>query len=157
MHTDIGTKNEGLPVNQIRKPAAAVLAALALAVLPATAEAHDGLHPFQNCTEAYENGYANIAKGDEHYGANLDRDQDGVGCDKPPADFVPVGDQGGDDSPDTGTDTGTGTGTGTGKETTDLAETGGSGATPYLAAGGAAVLLAGGGVLFTVRRRRDTR
>ncbi|BCL30792.1 LAETG motif-containing sortase-dependent surface protein [Streptomyces aurantiacus] len=156
MRADIST-NLGAPdVNQFHKPAAVVVAALAFAVLPATAEAHDGLHPFKNCTEAYENGYANIARGDEHYGDHLDRDQDGVGCDKPPADFVPAsdktdGDGSADDTADSNTD---------GKKDdqgADLAETGGSGATAYIAGGGAAVLLAGGGVLFTVRRRRDVR
>lgn len=36
----------------------------------------------------------------------------------------------------------------------DLAETGGSSATPYVAAGAAALVLAGGGALFLARRRR---
>ncbi|GGQ44766.1 excalibur calcium-binding domain-containing protein [Streptomyces flaveolus] len=158
-------------MNLLRKPAAVALAALALAALPAVAEAHDGTHPFKNCTEAYDAGYSNIEKGDEHYGAHLDRDKDGVGCDKPPADFVPADDQGTDAGKDTdsgtdsGTDTGTGTGTGTGKaaddqaagkQGTDLAETGGDDNTPYLAAGGAVVVLAGGGLLLAARRRRDT-
>ncbi|WP_151481335.1 LAETG motif-containing sortase-dependent surface protein [Streptomyces albicerus] len=143
-------------MNVFRKPAAVVVAALALAALPATAEAH-GSHPFKNCTEAYENGEANIPKGDEHYGSHLDRDGDGVGCDKPPADFVPADDEVTEDEGTDGTeDSGTGQES-TGQENTDLAETGGSSATPYIAGGGAAVLLAGGGVLFTVRRRRDAR
>ncbi|MEU9186200.1 LAETG motif-containing sortase-dependent surface protein [Streptomyces sp. NPDC048484] len=142
-------------MHQIRKPVAVAFAALALAVLPTTAEAHDGLHPFQNCTEAYENGYANIAKGDEHYGEHLDRDKDGVGCDKPPADFVPVDDQGTDEQ---GKDGSSGTGQeNAGRQNPDLAETGGSSVTPYIAGGGAAVLLAGGGVLLMARRRRDNR
>ena len=67
-------------MNPFRTSAAAVLAALALAAVPAAAVAHDGGHPFKNCTEAYENGYANIAEGDDHYGKHLDRDGDGVGC-----------------------------------------------------------------------------
>jgi len=154
MHTDIATHMRDSDVNQIRKPAAVAFAALALAVLPATAEAHGGATPFKNCTEAYENGHANIARGDDHYGDHLDRDQDGVGCDRPPADFVPATDR---DTDDEGTDGTRDDSTGTGKETTDLAETGGSGATPYIAGGGAAVLLAGAGVLLTLRRRRDTR
>ncbi|MDQ0777395.1 LPXTG-motif cell wall-anchored protein [Streptomyces aurantiacus] len=154
MCADIST-NLGAPdVNQFHKSAAVVVAALAFAVLPATAEAHDGLHPFENCTEAYENGYANIARGDEHYGDHLDRDQDGVGCDKPPADFVPASDTTDDNTENTSDDTSDGKKDDQGA---DLAETGGSGATAYIAGGGAVVLLAGGGVLFTVRRRRDAR
>ncbi|MGV9840866.1 LAETG motif-containing sortase-dependent surface protein [Streptomyces fungicidicus] len=135
-------------MNPFRTSAAAVLAALALAAVPATAVAHDGGHPFKNCTEAYENGYANIAKGDDHYGKHLDRDGDGVGCDRPPADFTPHED-GGTEAGSTGSD---------GEERgggTDLAETGGSDATPYIAAGGAAVVLLGGGVMIAARRRRD--
>ncbi|MEU6102159.1 excalibur calcium-binding domain-containing protein [Streptomyces flaveolus] len=150
-------------MNLLRKPAAVAVAALALAALPAVAEAHDGTHPFKNCTEAYDAGYSNIEKGDEHYGAHLDRDKDGVGCDKPPADFVPADDKGTDAGKDTDTDSGTDTGTGkagddqaAGKQGTDLAETGGDDNTPYLAAGGAAVVLAGGGLLLAARRRRDT-
>jgi LPXTG-motif cell wall-anchored protein len=150
MRTDITMNLEGLSVKLLRKPGAIAVAALALAALPATAEAH-GSHPFKNCTEAYENGEANIPKGDEHYGSHLDRDGDGVGCDKPPADFVPAEDE---VTEDTSSDTGQES---TGQENTDLAETGGNSATPYIAGGGAAVLLAGGGVLFTVRRRRDAR
>ncbi|WP_055616022.1 LPXTG cell wall anchor domain-containing protein [Streptomyces phaeochromogenes] len=136
----------------LRKPAAVAVAALALTALSATtAQAHDGNHPFKNCTEAYENGYSSIARGDEHYDDDLDRDQDGIGCDQPPSDFVPAEDQGKDDNgtEDTASDTG--------EKNTDLAETGGSGATAYIAGGGAAVLLAGGGVLFTVRRRANSR
>ncbi|MFD3730021.1 LAETG motif-containing sortase-dependent surface protein [Streptomyces sp. NPDC058632] len=141
------------------KSAAVTVAALALAALPAaSAVAHEGA--FKNCSEAYAAGYANIPAGSEHYGEHLDRDGDGIGCDKPPAGFVPADDK----DEDTGSDTGTGTETGTKDPApgtteqggTDLAETGGSSATPYLAAGGAAVVLAGGGVLFAARRRRST-
>ncbi|MCG8968404.1 excalibur calcium-binding domain-containing protein [Streptomyces sp. CL12-4] len=148
-------------MNLLRKPAAVAVAALALAALPAVAEAHDGTHPFKNCTDAYDAGYSDIEKGDEHYGEHLDRDKDGVGCDKPPADFVPADDKGTDAGEDTDSDTGTGTdtdkagGQAAGKQGTDLAETGGDDNTPYLAAGGAAVALAGGGLLLAARRRRD--
>ncbi|EFE69633.1 excalibur calcium-binding domain-containing protein [Streptomyces viridosporus] len=138
-----------------RTSAATALAALALAALPATAAvAHDGAHPFKNCTEAYANGYESIAQGDDHYGEHLDRDGDGIGCDQPPADFTPH------DNENIGTGTGTGTGTGntgSGKQDgADLAETGGDNTTLYLAAGGAAVLLVGG-VTLAARRRRGTR
>ncbi|MGF0171798.1 excalibur calcium-binding domain-containing protein [Streptomyces sp. Marseille-Q5077] len=128
-------------MNLLRKPGAIVVAALALAALPATAAAHDGDHPFKNCTEAYAGGYSDIPKGDKHYGSHLDRDGDGLGCDNPPSDFVPA-----DDTSDETT----------GQDGTDLAATGGDDSTPYLAAGGAAALLAGGGVLVAVRRLRRT-
>ncbi|KOV68670.1 hypothetical protein ADL00_12885 [Streptomyces sp. AS58] len=117
--------------------------------MPSTALAHDGDHPFENCSAAYAAGYANIEEGDEHYGEHLDRDKDGIGCDSPPADFVPADDEATDDA-------------GTGEQAsddgaaddTDLAETGGSGATPYLAGGGALVVLAGGGLVLAARKRR---
>ncbi|CAL9452680.1 hypothetical protein SUDANB176_02476 [Streptomyces sp. enrichment culture] len=139
------------------RTSAAALAALALAALPATAVAHDGGHPFENCAEAYEHGYKNIAEGDDHYGEHLDRDGDGVGCDRPPADFVPHDDEDTGGGTDAGTDEETGSASDGSGSGTDLAETGGSNATPYLAAGGAAVLLAGGGVLLAARRRRESR
>ncbi|MCT7351419.1 excalibur calcium-binding domain-containing protein [Streptomyces sp. 15-116A] len=138
-------------MNPIRTSVAAVLAALALAAVPATAVAHDGDHPFKNCPEAYENGYANIPASDEHYGKHLDRDGDGVGCDKPPAGFEPR-----DDEADStgGGDTNTGAKNDSG---TDLAETGGDDTTPYIAAAGAVVVLAGGGIMIAARKRRDAR
>ncbi|SNX58287.1 LPXTG-motif cell wall-anchored protein [Streptomyces sp. TLI_55] len=123
-----------------RKPGALVVAALALAVLPSAASAHDGDHPFENCTDAYAAGYANIPKDDEHYGPHLDRDGDGIGCDQPPADFVPAADKT--------------TGETTDKAGDDLAETGGTDTTPYLAAGSVVALVAGSGVLLVARRRR---
>jgi LPXTG-motif cell wall-anchored protein len=153
----------------LRKPAAVTVAALALAALPtAAAQAHEGTHPFKNCTEAYDNGYSNIPKGDKHYGEHLDRDNDGVGCDNPPAGFVPAGDKDTDDGAGTGSDKDAGKDSGkdsggdksggdeaAGQQGTDLAETGGDDSTPYLAAGGAAVVLAGGGLLLAARRRRS--
>ncbi|MCL7426896.1 excalibur calcium-binding domain-containing protein [Streptomyces sp. YS415] len=132
-------------MNLFRIPAALAAAAFALAVTAGAAQAHEGTHPFENCSEAYANGYANIAEGDEHYGSHLDRDADGIGCDQPPADFEPA-EETGEDTTDAGAeDT---------ADDTDLAATGGNGATPYLAGGGAVVILAGGGVLMAVRRRR---
>ncbi|MET7294308.1 excalibur calcium-binding domain-containing protein [Streptomyces griseoloalbus] len=142
-----------------RKPAAVAVATLALAALPVTAEAHGGNTPFENCSEAYGNGHANIPATSPHYGEHLDRDGDGIGCDRPPADFVPHEETGSD----TGDETGAGDTENTGSDNneqgggTDLAETGGSNATPYLAAGGAAVVLAGGGLLLAARRRRENR
>ncbi|MBL3670211.1 excalibur calcium-binding domain-containing protein [Streptomyces sp. M2CJ-2] len=146
------------PVNLSCKSAAVTVAALALATLPVTtAAAHEGSHPFKNCTEAYDAGYSDIEVGDEHYGKHLDRDGDGVGCDKAPAGFVPADDKGGGSHDDgtTGSDAGD-KGTTEKGGGTDLAETGGNSATPYLAAGGAAVVLAGGAVLLASRRRRST-
>lgn len=133
------------------RSAAVTLGALALAfAAPSVALAHDGAHPFENCTEAYEAGYSNIPEGDEHYGDHLDRDQDGVGCDAPPSDFVPADDTSpSEEGAEQGTDE-----QASGQENPDLAETGGSSATPYYAAGGAAVLLAGAGVLVATRKRR---
>ncbi|MDL2077937.1 excalibur calcium-binding domain-containing protein [Streptomyces sp. GXMU-J15] len=128
-------------MRHVRTSTALAVAALALTLSSGAAVAHDGDHPFANCAEAYENGYANIAEGDEHYGGHLDRDKDGIGCDQPPADFEPATDA--DAAEDTAED-----------DRTDLAATGGNSATPYFAGGGAAVLLAGAGVLLTVRRRR---
>ncbi|GGX25575.1 hypothetical protein GCM10010297_53500 [Streptomyces malachitofuscus] len=140
-------------MNPFRTSAAAILAALALAAVPATAVAHDGNHPFKNCTDAYENGYSNITKGDDHYGEHLDRDKDGVGCDRPPAGFTP--------HEETGADTGEEAEKSGGEEQggggTDLAETGGSDSTPYIAAGGAAVVLLGGGLMIAARKRRENR
>ncbi|MFD8046650.1 excalibur calcium-binding domain-containing protein [Streptomyces chartreusis] len=134
-------------MNLLRKPGAIVVAALALAALPSTAAAHDGAHPFENCAEAYANGYSDIPASDEHYGSRLDRDGDGLGCDNPPADFVPVGERPAEEGAAE-----EGTATGEKQNGTDLAATGGDDSTPYLAAGGAA-LLAGGGVLLALRRR----
>ncbi|PAZ09671.1 hypothetical protein CLM62_45150 [Streptomyces sp. SA15] len=146
----------GLSVHLFRKSATAAVAALTLAALPATAEAHDGNHPFENCTEAYENGYSNIAEGDEHYGDHLDRDGDGIGCDNPPAGFVPAEDE--NDSAGGVEDTESQASETSGRQDdTDLAATGGDDTTPYVAAGGTAVLLAGGGLLLAARRRRTSR
>ncbi|MEV7448500.1 excalibur calcium-binding domain-containing protein [Streptomyces nigra] len=138
-------------MNPLRTPGALV-AALALAALPATAAAHDGNHPFENCSEAYASGYSDIPEGDRHYGSHLDRDGDGIGCDSPPAGFVPV-----DDKDDKESDAGTEGADDTGQSGTDLAETGGSDGTPYIAAGGLVAVLAGGTVMLAVQRRRANR
>ena len=44
---------------------------------------------FDNCAEAYAAGYANIPNGSPLYRPKLDRDQDGMACDHPPAGFHP--------------------------------------------------------------------
>ncbi|MFJ8631247.1 excalibur calcium-binding domain-containing protein [Streptomyces sp. NPDC093568] len=145
-------------MNLLRKPGAAVVAALALAALPATAAAHDGDHPFKNCAEAYANGYSDIPANDEHYGEHLDRDDDGIGCDNPPADFVPAENEAGSEADDEAEGEAAAPADDSGSQGgTDLAATGGDDSTPYLAAGGAAALLTGGGVLLAVHRRRANR
>jgi LPXTG-motif cell wall-anchored protein len=141
------------------KSAAVAVTAAALAALPALAHAHDGTHPFKNCSEAYAAGHSNIKEGDPHYGEHLDRDRDGVGCDKPPAGFVPADDKeaaGGDEAAGEKERSGTERPSAA-EKSADLAETGGDDSTVYLAAGGAAVALAGGGLLVASRRRRATR
>ncbi|MGV9452779.1 LAETG motif-containing sortase-dependent surface protein [Streptomyces sp. NPDC003635] len=127
-------------MNRIRMPATLAVTAFALVMAPGAAQAHEGAHPFENCSEAYANGYSNISEGDEHYGSHLDRDGDGIGCDQPPAGFVPR-----EEAEEAGP---------ADEQDQDLAATGGNSATPYLAGGGAVVVLAGGGVLLAVRRRR---
>lgn len=127
-----------MKLNLFRTSVAVGVTALALGAVPVTAVAHDGSHPFSNCTEAYDNGHANIPEGDEHYGKHLDRDGDGIGCDQPPSGFQPAGDD-----------------NAAAREGTDLAETGGDSTTLYLAGGGAAVLLTGGAVLYMATRRRS--
>jgi LPXTG-motif cell wall-anchored protein len=70
---------------------------------------------------------------------------------------------GGSSDPSPGTSTGAGSGTGTGTKAKaqnvatsgqNLAETGGSSATPYLAAGAAGLLAIGGAVVYAARRRK---
>lgn len=46
---------------------------------------------FDNCTEAYRAGYADIPRSSSKYGQHLDRDNDGVGCElkDAPGNFTP--------------------------------------------------------------------
>ncbi|MFZ4154132.1 excalibur calcium-binding domain-containing protein [Streptomyces pseudogriseolus] len=121
------------------------LTALTLAALPATASAHDGNHPFKTCAEAYDNGYAKISSGDDHYGPALDPDGDGVACDEPPAGFIPR-----DDTEVDGATTPV-------ADTTPAATSDASGSdddlTTYVVIGVSAVVLVGGAVLVVSRRR----
>ncbi|MGX5729222.1 excalibur calcium-binding domain-containing protein [Pseudoxanthomonas beigongshangi] len=39
-----------------------------------------GSRPFRNCAEARARGAAPVRRGDPGYGAHLDRDNDGIGC-----------------------------------------------------------------------------
>ncbi|WP_225655107.1 excalibur calcium-binding domain-containing protein [Streptomyces pseudogriseolus] len=121
------------------------LAALTLAALPATASAHDGDHPFKTCAEAYDNGYAKISSGDDHYGPALDPDGDGVACDEPPAGFIPR-----DDTEVDGATTPV-------ADTTPAATSDAAGSdddlTTYVIIGVSAVVLVGGAVLVASRRR----
>lgn len=133
--------------------AVAALAAAPVLGIAAPAVAHDGTHPFKNCTAAAAAGHSNIPAGDKHYGTHLDRDGDGYGCDK-------HGTLANDGRAGTGSYAKAGE-----KETTveadapedgkgpDLAETGGHAATPYIA--GAAAVLLGGGAALALRRKRQ--
>nr|WP_093840459.1 excalibur calcium-binding domain-containing protein [Streptomyces aidingensis] len=121
---------------------------------PAAAFAHG--EAFENCTAAYEAGYANIAEGDPHYGEHLDADSDGVGCESPPGDFVAAeGDHDSGEEENTGP---AGTSEETGPEDSGedadptLAETGGGSTAPLLGAGAVGLLAAGGAP--ALRRRR---
>ncbi|GFH36608.1 excalibur calcium-binding domain-containing protein [Streptomyces pacificus] len=136
----------------LHKTTAIAISALALAALPTVAIADQ---PFKNCTEAYSQGYANIPKSDPRYGEHLDRDKDGIGCDKPPADFTPATktDSGQTEAENTENTENTETTT-SDTDKTALAETGGNNTTPWIAAGGAAVVLAGGGLVALNRKRR---
>lgn len=103
---------------------------------------------FDNCTEAYEAGFSNIPRTHPSYAPKLDRDNDGVGCDNPPAGFQPRKEaEGSADGTQTGTKVETGGGTGD-----QLPKTGPA---AELALIGALVLLLG--VLAVVLRRRRIR
>ncbi|MGA5286333.1 excalibur calcium-binding domain-containing protein [Streptomyces pseudogriseolus] len=121
------------------------LAALTLAALPATASAHDGNHPFKTCAEAYDNGYAKISSGDDHYGPALDPDGDGVACDEPPAGFIPRDDTEVDGATTPVADT-------TPAATSDATGSD-DGLTTYVIIGVSAVVLVGGAALVASRRR----
>ncbi|MEU5461476.1 excalibur calcium-binding domain-containing protein [Streptomyces althioticus] len=122
------------------------VAALTLAALPATASAHDGNHPFTTCSEAYENGYAKISSGDDHYGPDLDPDGDGIACDEPPTGFIP--------RDDTAVDGGTTPAAGATQAATKVDAGSDDDLTTYVTVGVAAVVLAGGTVLIVSRLRR---
>ena len=49
---------------------------------PLDAQQHSA--PYKNCTEAWNAGAAPVQKGDDGYGPNLDRDNDGIGCEIDP-------------------------------------------------------------------------
>lgn len=55
----------------------ATLPALALFLHPVVAD--ESIH-FSSCKEAWENGYADIHKGEPGYSATLDKDHDGIAC-----------------------------------------------------------------------------
>ncbi len=97
---------------------------------------------FDNCTEAYAAGRANIPQGDPAYAKKLDRDGDGVACDNPPAGFQPA------QQTQTGTEVQTG---GPG----ELAKTG-AGGELGIAAGGMLLLGVAATLLFRRRRQRFT-
>ena len=59
------------------KMSLATLPVLALFSQPVLAE--ENIH-FSSCKEAWENGYADIHKGEPGYSATLDKDHDGIAC-----------------------------------------------------------------------------
>ncbi len=135
----------------MRPARTAVVASLvAPLLLAAPAYAHGGHTPFANCGEAYANGHASIPASSPHYRPALDRDGDGIGCDNPPAGFVPASEESApagakpSASPSVSVSPAP-------SEESGLAETGGSSATPYVVAGAAVLLI--GGVLLLLRRR----
>lgn len=137
--------------------AAVVVTALGMALAPTAALATDTTTgAFKNCTAAYAAGYSNIPESDPRYGSHLDRDGDGVGCDQPPADFVPAEDRDkagkGEDA--SSEDDGASEAPASASDG-NLAETGGSNTTTYVAAGGGLMLVAGAGALAASRKRRS--
>ena len=56
---------------------AAFAGVFSIAFAPAAAAA-----PFKNCSEARAAGYTNIPSSSEYYGSHLDRDGDGIGCER---------------------------------------------------------------------------
>lgn len=129
------------------RTAAVALGAVAIALSPTAAMAHGDKTTFDNCTDAYEHGHANILEGSVHYEDKLDRDQDSKGCDTPPADFVEYEGDEEQEQPQESTPQDS-------AAEPNLAETGGDAMTAYYAAGGAVVLLAGATVLVVSRKRR---
>ncbi len=103
---------------------------------------------FDNCSQAYAAGRANIPKTDPAYAKKLDRDNDGVACDQPPAGFKPAGEQSSGDK--SGSQAGTSTSTKTQRED-QLPQTG-----PAMDLGiaGAVILTAGLIATMIARRRR---
>lgn len=53
----------------------------ALMMLAQPTFANDTIH-FSNCTEAWENGYSDIHRGEPGYSSRLDKDGDGVACER---------------------------------------------------------------------------
>jgi LPXTG-motif cell wall-anchored protein len=108
---------------------AATAAALLVPAVPASAA------PFRNCTEAFAAGVDNIPASDPRYAKRLDRDNDGIGCERSGGSSRDGG------SADRSRDAGS----------KSLPKTGSSEAMKYGLAGGALVAL---GIPFLVYRRR---
>jgi hypothetical protein len=66
---------QATPPVQTRTPPAAARPSPQTLLAPGT-----GSTPFRNCTEARLAGAAPVRRGDPGYGAHLDRDNDGIGC-----------------------------------------------------------------------------
>jgi len=71
-----------------RLAASVAVAGFAVLGLGGVASAGEPGLPFGDCSEAYAAGRSNIPSTDPAYQESLDRDNDGVGCDKPPPGFV---------------------------------------------------------------------
>ena len=56
---------------------AVAIAVTAIGMAPAASAA-----PYDDCTAAAEDGAYNIPESSEYYGPHLDRDDDGVGCER---------------------------------------------------------------------------
>ncbi len=100
---------------------------------------------FANCSQAAAVGVFNIKKGDPNYSEKLDRDKDGVACEKAGASNTSGGKPEQQKETSTGTKTETGGGTGTMLPKTGPAEVG---------IGGAVFLTAGLLMALAVRRRK---
>jgi LPXTG-motif cell wall-anchored protein len=115
---------------------------------------------FENCTQAYAAGYANMEIGSAGYSPKLDHDHDGVACETPPPGFQPAAEAG--TGPETTTESPTtagpqgGTQTHAGTQVKDGSRLPTTGPSAELSAAGAGMLALGvaGVVLFRRRRTR---
>jgi LPXTG-motif cell wall-anchored protein len=112
---------------------------------------------FENCTQAYAAGYANMEIGTSGYSPKLDRDHDGVACETPPPGFQPAAETG--TGPETTTESPTAGpqgGTHAGTQVQDGSRLPTTGPSAELSAAGAGMLALGvaGVVLFRRRRTR---
>lgn len=60
----------------------AAIGAVGIGLAPAAVAEEVPPGPFASCSEAAEYGYYNIPSDSPHYSTDLDRDDDGVACEK---------------------------------------------------------------------------